>query len=685
MAVVDKSITQKKDESHIQSIVKSACEEAIDFIESEISEVRNKSQRYYEGEVDIGYEAGTSKVVATKVRDTIRVIMPNLMRVFLAATKPVEFVPKRPDQAQQSDQVTEYVNREFERLNGYGILYQAMHDAVTKKAGFVKAYWDNYTESEYQELSNITDEELAMIEQDPNVEIEELESVTDESGMSYNTVKLRVDKKLGEICMEVIPPEDFFIDDGATCFDDALVYGHQTEMRVTDLVEMGFDFEEVYGLGLVSEDDTTEKYERADYTDDDSAEFNKDPALKRVTVTEAYMKVDVDGDGEAVMHRFFLGGSEYKILEMEKWTGHCIHKFECDPIPHLFFGNSYPELLFNDQDAATSMLRGMLNNIAQTNIPRTEVNDEQVNMDDMLNNEIGGVVRVKQMGNINPLLVPFIAGEVLPAMQYYDMAIEAKAGVNNLSAGLNPDMLQNQTATAVNAVTQAGANQLESIARHIADGGMCSLFQNLLELTVENVSDVVFMRQEGNEFQPVSPASWQTDFDMTVNVGLGTGQEDQKAMALMQLIPLQKEALMTGSTNLTGDNIRNSVADILSFAGLYNVDRYWPAGQPPPQPPQPQPDPAQALVAVEQVKGQNQLQVEQMKQQGAAADRMADLQMQMIEMAGKDDLARDQMAQDLMVQYAQILGEYGIKVDVAQIQAAQNMLRPPPGHTGHAG
>ncbi len=50
----------------VEGIVQNAIEDAVDFIESEISDERIKAQRYYDGEVDIGYEDGRSKVVATK-------------------------------------------------------------------------------------------------------------------------------------------------------------------------------------------------------------------------------------------------------------------------------------------------------------------------------------------------------------------------------------------------------------------------------------------------------------------------------------------------------------------------------------------------------------------------------------------------------------------------------------------
>lgn len=659
----------KKSPEDIQSIVKATCEDAINFIESEIAPVREKCQRYYDGEVDIGYEEGTSKVVSTKVRDTVRVIMTNLMRVFLAADKPVEFVPKHPDQVAGAKAATDYLWAEFRRMNGYQVIYQAMHDAVVKKAGFVKVYWDDQEIVDTEKFSNVTDEELALLQDEDGVEVVELESEPlggiDLAGMIHK-VTIERTTTTGKLCAEVLPPEDFFVDSDATSLEDALVYGHQTTMRVSDLVAMGYDFEEVSQLGTV-DNGSSERYEREGYTENDL--MNKDPAMKEVTVTECFMLIDPDGDGKAERHRFLCAGGGYHILDQEKWSGACVAVFESDPIPHLFFGRGSPELLFSDQDASTSMLRGLLNNIALVNMPRTVVNDEEVNLDDALNNETGAVVRARDVNQIRELITTPIANAVLPAMQYYDNAIEAKAGVNNLSAGLNPDLLQNQTATAVNAVTQAGANQIEAITRHIAEGGMTDMFRIMLELIIENAPEEALMRTDEGEFVPVLPQTWDLDMDIHINVGLGAAGDAEKSMALQALIPLQQQAAGVGDvTGMTPDHIRNSVADILRMSGIYDIDRYWPKPPPPPPPAPPQPNP---LVEVEQV-----------KQSARLKEKFMELQARIVEAAAKDDLDRDQMAQDLLVDYAKLLGEYGVKVDIATIQAMQNMAREPVFQTG---
>ena len=669
-------VSEPKSELELQSIVKFAVEDAIDFIESEISDVRNKCQRYMEGGTDLGHEEGRSKVVATPIRDTVRIIMPNLMRIFLAAAKPVEFVPRKPQDAQAAQQATEYVHMEFERLGGFEVLYEAFRDAVVKKNGFVKCYWDEKEVVTYQTNSNMNEMELSLLMQESDVEIEELEIsdsvIQTPQGelieQSY-TVKTKRTDRSGCIKFDAIPPEDFFIDEGATCLDDALCYGHQSNMRVTDLVSMGFDFEEVKGLGTISEDETTEKYERASYAGDYESEPVSDPAMQEVTVTEVFMRVDVDNTGQAEWHRFLCGGKSYKILEWEPWSGHCIAVFQSDPEPHLFFGNSIPELLFNDADAATMITRGILDNVALVNNPGYEVKADAVNMDDMLNNEIGNITRVTQMGAINPLLTPFVAGSTLPALEYLNANMQSKTGVNNMSAGLDPEILQSQTAAGVNAMVEAGAHQLESIARHLAKGGLTDLYRIMLGLVIENSEEPELMRVSGSEFTMFDPRSWNRDYDMAVNVGLGNGTDDQKVAALQQVVQLQKEMAANGMYGLP-EPVHNAVSDLLAIPGIHNVDRYFPRMTPEQlqqmMQPQQQGQDSEALAYA---------QAEKYKADSKAKTDQQEMVLKFLQFLADDDLQRDQMDQDRAMAAAEIAAKYGAQVDTARIKQEQAQER----------
>lgn len=675
----------------IEGIARDAVKDAVDFCESEIAEDRIKAQRYFDGEVDIGEEDGRSRVVATKVRDTIRAIKPSLMRVFLNTDKPVEYVPRGTEDVVMAEQATKYMHYQFNESNGYRVLNDAIHDALVKKVGVVKVYYDTYQEQEIFDFQGLNDMEFTLLVNEEDVEVikhtTKMVMEVDQTGMEVEAprhdLKLARTVDRGKMCVESVPPEEFFIDRNSRSIDDYYCVAHRTEMRVGDLVAMGYDFEQVKDLGGLEHSDTfseVEEFERRGYESDYAEDDVQDPSMRLVAVTEAYMKIDVDGTGVAQMYKIFLGGNRYKLLDYEPCSYLPFAVFEVDPEPHTFYGRSVADLILNDQDAATAMLRGVLDNVALTNNPRIEIVDGAVNVDDILNNEIGGIIRVKQAGAVNTQAIPFVAGQTLSALQYFDQQVEDKTGVTKASTGLSPDSLQATTATAVQATVQAQAAQIEVMARNLAEGGMRQMFKLMLKCMVENVDEEQMMRLQGESYTPVDPRSWNASMDVSINVGLGTGREDQKIAVLNQALQTQIQIFQTygpgnGMVSLT--NIRNTLSDILAINGVRNSDRYFAPMDPmieqqmmqqqqAQQGQQQQQDPNAAYLQAEQIKAQAKMQTDQLKLQLEAQKAIAE-----------DDRKRDEMDQDLLLSAAEIIGKYGTAVDVERIKQLQNEPRYP--------
>jgi hypothetical protein len=180
------------------------------------------------------------------------------------------------------------------------------------------------------------------------------------------------------------------------------------------------------------------------------------------------------------------------------------------------------------------------------------------------------------------------------------------------------------------------------------------------------------MLRINGSYVPMDPRVWDADLDAVVNVGLGTGREDQKTAALTQIFGVQMQAIqLFGPQNpLAGvAQIRNTLSDMLAINGVSNADRYLLPVQPPGQPgaqqpegaPQPpQGDPAQAMVQAETVKANAKLQSD--------AQRM---QLEFMKAQMQDDRERDRMLQDLDIAMAQISAKYGMAIDTAQIKAQQ--------------
>ena len=189
------------------------------------------------------------------------------------------------------------------------------------------------------------------------------------------------------------------------------------------------------------------------------------------------------------------------------------------------------------------------------------------------------------------------------------------------------------------------------------------------------------MRLSG-EFIPIDPRSWNTSMDVTTNVGLGTGREETRQMALQQALTMQMQIWQsygTGNGLVTMTGIRNTLGDMLALAGVKNIDRYFNPMTPESEAQLIQQQEelaaqeqegamtdAEALVQSEQYNADKQMEMQQLKLQIEAQKAIA-----------VDDRDRDKMDQDLLIKAAEILGKYGTAVDTANIKKAQDEARYP--------
>ena len=683
------------DKLQIESIVSTAVQDAVDFIDGEIAPQRIKAQRYFDLEVDIGHEEGRSSVISSKCRDVVRGLKPSLQRVFLSSEKPVEFSPRSEEDVKVAEQATNFISYKFQQCNGYKLLNDVFQDALVKKTGIAYVYFDEKEETEIETFENLSDDEFALIGSQEDVEIIEHEMRTsttmDEENMEVQFVEhdVKISKTIskGDIAIKAIAPEDFFVDRNSRSVEENYVIGHSSEMRVSDLLAMGFGLEDLSGISNTeySVTDDEAEFERRGYAIDEGEDENISTASKKITVTQAFMELDIEGTGKPILYQFICAGSNYTVLDFYEAEEVPYAIFEVDPEPHAFFGTSIVDLVISDQDASTSMLRGILDNAALVNNPAVQIVDGQVAVEDLLSNEIGRIVRVKNLGAVAEMAVPFTAAQTLPALQYFDQLVDNKTGVSKMAQGLDPDVLKSATATSIAASMEGQAGQAEVIARNLAEGGMKRLFKLMLNIMVKNSDKEEIIRLNGS-FVPIDLQNWNVDLDLIVNVGVGTGREREKAATLQQTLAIQQQVYqgygpMNGVVTLS--QIRNTLADLLALGGLKNADRYFMPMTPEieqqmmmqqaqqaqqAQQQGQQANPAQMLMQAEAMKTQTNAQVQMQK---AAMDN----EYKMHKLAMDDDLARDKMVQELAVAVAEQLGKYGTAVDVEEVKQEQAAVR----------
>jgi hypothetical protein len=294
--------------------------------------------------------------------------------------------------------------------------------------------------------------------------------------------------------------------------------------------------------------------------------------LRTYWLHESYIRTDYDGDGITELRRVCTVGSN--VLANEEIDRVPFVSITPVKIPHKFFGLSVADLVMDLQLIKSTLLRNLMDNMYNQNFGRYAVLEGQANLDDLLTQRPGGVVRVKSPNAIMPLATPSLEPYSFQMLEYIDGIRESRAGVSKYSQGLNDNALTSHTtATAVNSVMTAAQSRVELIARNFAETGVKELMLCIYELLQKNQDKerVVKLR---NEWVPVRPDMWRDKMDCTVAVGLGHGNKDQQLMHLTSMLQFAGEAMKGGLNIVTEKNMYNMGAAMLRNMGFQNVQDF---------------------------------------------------------------------------------------------------------------
>jgi hypothetical protein len=596
------------------------------------------------------------------------------MRIFTQSEEYVRFAPHGPEDVAVAEQASDYCNWVINNDNrGFEIMHNWFKDALILKNGVVKFYWDEKTDIETEEYADLNDEELTIILADPEVEIVEQdertigEDMITPDGMMIPApvlydIKVKRTKTDGKVCIENVPPEEFLITSRAKSLEDADFVAHRSSMSVSDLVQMGYSRDEIEKYAGVSDVETSEeRTSRFEDLEGGAPYDSLDPTMRDVLVTECYIRSDYDGDGVAEFRRVLTVGNGYHVLENE----------ECDQIPfailspilmpHRAIGRSVAELVMDVQLIKSTLMRQLLDNIYNTNNARVVAVEGQVNLDDLLTNRPGGIVRTRTAGAVQPLQVPEVSSSVFPALNYMDSVREQRTGISKQSMGLDADALQSTTATAVAAMQAASQGKIEMIARVFAETGVRALFRGILHLVTkyQNKEKIIRLR---NNFVTMDPRQWDNMYDVQINVGLGTGQREQQLATLFQIAAKQEGIMATMGPNnpiVTPIQYRNTLSKIAELSGFKDASEFFqdPRNAPPPPPQQQGPNPQMQM---EMAKAENELALKREKMQ-------LELQFEREKMAAELDLRRQELEFERQLRLEKLRSDIETSVNLPRV------------------
>ena len=662
-------------EEELQGIVGKEIEDAIDYADNTVSPIRASATEYYRGEPFGNEEDGRSQVVSMDVRDTVQAIMPSLMRIFNSTENTVEYAPHGPEDVANAKQATEFANFIINRdNNGFLEMHAAFKDALIRKVGVLKCYWDDQTRYETLDFTGLDDNALSALMADPDAEVEivasdamgdpEMDPMTGEimEPPMMHAVRVTYTHPDGRVKLEAVPPEEFIISHEAKSIETADYCAHRRILTVSELVAMGYDFDVVSKMSSAHEDMLTnvERHTRNPHLQNEMNERD-DPAMKKVMYIENYIMVDYDGDGIAELRKICTGGDGNEILMNEPCHMAPFASFCPDPEAHDFYGMSVADTVADIQRIKSSIMRNTLDSLAMSIHPRIAVTEGMVNLDDAMSTEVGSVIRQRGNNSIQQLVLPFVGKEAFPVLQYMDQLKEARTGISKASAGLDAQALQSTTASAVAATVSAAQQHIELIARIFAETGMKRLYKIVLHLITTH-QDRPRMVRLTNEFVEIDPRVWNANMDVSIKVALGRGTDTERMMMLRQIGEMQKDAMQTmGAVNPLTDmtKLANTLKAMTELAGFKDTSQFWgdPAQfQPPPK--EDKPDINEQLIAV---------QIQQI--QADIQKKAAELELEREKMIMDDDRKRDELDADLFVKAEEMKAKYGTQLNVEKIRA----------------
>ncbi|HQR98151.1 MULTISPECIES: hypothetical protein [unclassified Polaromonas] len=624
----------KMDEISLLSHLQALEQDSSAFTWGELASERERGMKDYYRQPYGNEEEGLSGIVTSEVQDTIEWILPDLLDIFTSSDQAVSFEPSSEEDVNGAEQATDACNYVFyKQNNGFLNLYTAFKDALMVKNCAVMWRKETKRTKSVTPVQGATAEMLAMLMQEAGKDAE-IESATpiepqpmqgpdgqpmlDMMGQPmlgpqmYNARISKIEQKT-TIKVDVFPPEDLLIkrDWTSPLLADCPYVCRNMPVTLSDIHEMGYT--DVTVEDLDSSDDAGKsadgsyRMNRAG-TNGDAFSDNRTASNEDDSQTQGFLRIEfvlVDFDGDGIAERRCIYRLKDKILKNEE-ASH-VPIATASPIlnPHRWDGMSMQEVVSDLQILSTELTRQMVDSGRLALNPRTKVLTDSngspyANIDDLLDSRAGGLVRQSRVDATAEMITPWVGGQMFPMLEYKDAMLAKRTGVSGQSQGVDANAL-NRGGNYETRVMNAAQKRIKLIARVFAEVLLKPTFQGILKLLTEGDMEKLSFRLR-NKFVQMDPNEWRDSYDMTANVGLGTGDKEQQTIVLQAIAQSQAGIAMSpfGKLLVTPKGIYNAQAKLVEHAGFKNVGDFWQdPGDKQPEPQQPPPDPAIQLKQME--------------------------------------------------------------------------------------
>lgn len=682
----------------ILSLVRAESKSAIGLDNDEtLRAERVQALKYYKGEMsDLPSLPNRSKAVSTDVADAIDTLHPDIVEIFTGGDDVMAFIPIGAEDEEQAEQETEAVNHVvFNENDGWQAIHDGTKDALQSKIGVFKA-WVEECPPEEEEFEGKTAVEAQLASQ--NGELKDFKASEGEDPETPKLFDFKVVKpSYKRVKIACWPPEDFAIapDTGRSLNGEGFTYcSARSRPRAQELIAGGFSKEKVDQIPAYGSSDNEVADARDTAGENDQPFVGTIGDLRRVEIVEHVIRV-LDGS-RSRLYSVTTSANCAVLLAKKELRRNCFSVITPYPVAHRLIGECPADRVVPKQRIRTALLRMMLDSGYFALNQRNEVAEDGTTantLPDLMNNQPGGVVRVRRTGTVTPLVAGALSFDVFGALEYMATQVEQSTGVVRAAQGLTPDTLHD-TAKGALALLTASQKRVKLIARNFAETGIKELFLNVHALLRENSDKPLKVRLRAGKWQDIDPTSWGSRSDMKIEIGLGASGREVDLMALENEGVLMDKlvTLQGGATGplVTMDNLYNFSKRYLEKNGNKAPERL--ISNPEEAPPkEPAPDPkmieaqakaqeiqAKAQLAEQQALGDHELKAKaadadsQLKVRKAELDAETQRQLNALEMQAKAEQAAAELALKERVLVAEMALKERMNEQQLVIQREQN-------------
>ena len=662
---------EEMDDEEFEGYVSRMLEDSIQYCD-ELSTDRVTATKYYSGHLPEQEDEGRSGATSYDTRDTINAILPALMRVFFGANKIMQFTPKGPEDVPQSEQITDYINNLIleKQPNFFTTMMAVFKDALIRRTGVLK-YWHEETEKvTSSRFSGLDEQQAQMLAGEDDVESVEMEpSGQTAEGIPLFNITLKRRVKEGNIKIEALPPEEFLISRTAKSVQDADIVAHRSYKTISDLVALGYDRDAVEEhAGIEESFSNNEEYYNRHSDNATRHQGNLEPASRKVLYCESYVKIDKDNDNFSELLRVCTIGNAHNVVNVMPVDQIPFVCFTPDPTPHSWDGASVTDIVADIQRIKSAILRNVMDSLVMAVNPRMMVQEGAVNMKDVLNTEVGAIIRAKNPTAVTQLSMPFVGQAALPILGMLDELKASRTGITKVSQGLDVESLTSTAKVGIDAGVKAAQAHIELIARIFAETGLKPLYKGVLKLVCQHQDREKMVRLR-NQWVPIDPRVWDSDMDLTVDIPLGGGNDAEKLGFLENIMKVQDALLQRLGPENPIVNLRQhyqTLSKIVQLAGFQDPSMFFtdPAQYQPPPPEPKEPTPEEEYIKIQGLKAKADAQNDAQK-----------LELEREKMVRLDDREKDRIESQAQLQIMDMQAKYNTQMDGAQIKAAMERDR----------